>query len=87
MTQQTVAKPIGVLSQWEQNQAKYAKHRALIMQILNAFPDGLTVQEVIAKEIDFYGYSFLTDNRLRELRVKGWAESFGDSPMKWRAKA
>jgi hypothetical protein len=88
MTQQSLErKPEVALSDWEKNQAKYARHRALIMQILTAYPEGLTVQEVVAKEIDFYGYSFLTDNRLRELRAKGWAESFGESPMKWRIKA
>jgi len=47
-------KPEVVLSDWEKNQAKYARHRALIMQILTAYPDGLTVQEVVAKEIDFF---------------------------------
>jgi hypothetical protein len=87
MTQQSLDhKPQVQLSDYEKNQAKYARHRALIMQILTAIPEGLTVQEIIAKEIDFYGYSFLTDNRLRELRAKGWAESFGESPMKWRIK-
>ena len=75
-----------MLSDWERNQAKYARHRALIMQILNDFPDGLTVQELIAKELDYFGYTFLTDNRLRELKGKGWVESFGDRPQKWRVK-
>ncbi len=72
------------LTQYEKDQAKFARHRALIMQILNAHPNGLTTQAIIAKELEYYGYSFLTDNRLRELRSKGWIESVGESPMRWR---
>lgn len=72
------------LSMWEIQQAKNARHRALIMQILSYFPKGLTTQQLIAKEIETYGYSFLSDNRLRELRQKGYVRK-DDSvkPCKW----
>lgn len=74
------------LSVWEQSQAKFARHRALILQILNAYPDGLAVQAIIALELEWFGFSFLTDNRLRELRCSGFVESFGENPQKWRLK-
>jgi len=73
------------LADWEEQQAKNAHHRALIMQILKNNPDGLTTQQIIEKELDYYGYSFLTDNRLRELRKKGWVKSEGEKPMLWKA--
>lgn len=72
------------LTEYEINQAKFAKHRALIMQILYQYPNGLTTQEIVAKELSIFGYSFLTDNRLRELRALGWIESFDKKPMRWR---
>ncbi len=74
------------LSDWEQQQAKNAKHRALIMQILKEYPDGLTTQQIIEKELDYYGYTFLTDNRCRELRAKGWIVNEGENPMVWKVK-
>jgi hypothetical protein len=37
------------LSEWEITQARNARHRALILQILNYFPKGLTTQQIIAK--------------------------------------
>lgn len=72
------------ISDWEQQQAQNARHRALILQILKAYPNGLTVQQILAKELDFYDYTFLTDNRLRELRAKGYVESVGEKPQKWQ---
>ncbi|MGD0071362.1 MAG: hypothetical protein ABSB71_07800 [Candidatus Bathyarchaeia archaeon] len=85
MTTQTLEKnPIAELSPYEIIEARNARHRALIMQILKDYPEGLSVQQIIAKELDYFGYSFLTDNRLRELRKKGWAEPFGENPQKWR---
>jgi len=66
--------------------ARTARHRALIMQILHASPDGLTVQEIIAQELEFFGFSFLTDNRLRELRALGWVQSSDDTPAKWKIR-
>lgn len=74
------------LTAWEENQAKFARHRALIMQILKAYPEGLTVQRIISIELGWFGYTFMTDNRLRELKARGWVESFGENPQKWRAK-
>lgn len=77
------------LSEWEKQQGKNARHRALIMQILTKFPKGLTTQQIVEKELDFHGYSFLTDNRLRELRKKGWVESVPQKgkPQLWRVKS
>jgi hypothetical protein len=71
------------LSEWEQTQARNAHHRALIMQILTNNPDGLTVQQIIKQEVETYDYSFLTDNRLRELRKKGFVRVEGKKPQKW----
>ena len=76
-----------VLSDWEQKQARFAHHRAMILQILNKHPDGLTVQQIITPELDWYGYTFLTDNRLREMKDLKVAESFGEKPQKWRKLA
>jgi len=72
------------ISDWEEQQAKNAHHRAMILQILKAHPNGLTVQQILGKELDLYGYTFLIDNRLRELCEKKLAESFGDKPHLWR---
>jgi hypothetical protein len=76
------------LKEWEKQQPKNAHQRALIMQILKANPQGLTVQQIQAKELDWYGYTFLTDNRLRELRAKGWVVNLVSEgkPMRWIAK-
>ena len=73
------------VSGWEQQQTVNAHHRALILQILTKHPDGLTVQQIIEHELDTFGYTFLTDNRLRELKNKQLAESFGEKPQKWRS--
>lgn len=73
------------LTDWEEQQAKNAKHRALIMRILMDFPEGLTVQQIISQEQEYFGYTFLTDNRLRELRQKGWVVSEGEKPQVWKA--
>ena len=75
---------VAVLSEWEVTQARNARNRALIMQILSYFPKGLTTQQIVAKEIETYGYSFLTDNRCRELRAKGFVRK-DDSvkPCRW----
>lgn len=72
------------LSDWERRQAVNARHRALILQILHRYPLGLTTQAIVQKEILLYGFSFLTDNRLRELRKAGLVESYGDKPVHWR---
>jgi len=61
------------LSEFELDAEKRARHRQLIMQILLAKRYGLTVQQIIDVEAEWYGYTFLTDNRLRELRSDGLA--------------
>lgn len=71
------------LSEWEVTQARNARNRALIMQILNYFPKGLTTQQIIVKEIETYGYSFLTDNRLRELVKAGYVRKDESKPCRW----
>ena len=63
------------VSDFEKTAPNRAKHRALIMQILDKHPQGLTTQQILEKELDWYGYTFLTDNRLRECRALGWVES------------
>ena len=73
-----------VLSSFEIVQARNARHRALIMQILSYFPLGLTTQQIIAKELEIYGFTFLTDNRLRELRQRGWIINEGEKPTIWK---
>ena len=55
------------LSQYEENAPKYAHHRALLLKIISKCP-GLTLQQIVTKELDWYGFTFTTDNRLRELR-------------------
>jgi len=76
------------LSGFDKTAPTRAKHRALIMQILAKFPDGLTTQQIQQKELDWYGYTFLTDNRLRELRALGWVSNLVSEgkPMRWIAK-
>lgn len=72
------------LSAWEIQQAKNARNRALIMKILTYFPLGLTTQQIVVKEIETYGYSFLTDNRLRELVGLGYVRKDASvSPCRW----
>ena len=72
------------LSEWEVTQARNARHRALILQILNYFPLGLTTQQLIAKEQETYGFTFLTDNRLRELVKFGYVRKDESvKPCKW----
>ena len=75
------------LSRFELKAEERAKHRALIMQILVKFPEGLTTQQVLAKVIEWYGYSFLVDNRLRECRALGWVKSVEgkDKLLRWTA--
>ena len=73
----------GILTRWEEDQAKFAHHRALIMKILKDHPKGLTTQQIIGKELEYYNYTFLTDNRLRELRSKQWVKKTEDQPAKW----
>jgi hypothetical protein len=83
-----VSEETKVLSDWEKQQSKNARHRALILQILNRHPEGLTTQQVIEKELETYGYSFLTDNRLRELRSKGFVENADQlgKPQLWKVR-
>ena len=71
------------LSDWEKRQAKNARHRALIMRILMDHPEGLTTQEIVGLEKEYFDFTFLTDNRLRELRKKGWVENVGKKPQRW----
>lgn len=71
MTQQTTIHS-EYLSAWEIQQARNARHRALILQSLALYPKGLTTQQIISKEQEFFGYTFLTDNRLRELVKLGY---------------
>lgn len=74
------------LTPFEKRASQRARHRALIMQILNVEP-GLTTQQIIVKEKENYGYQFLTDNRLRELRKMGWVESREeDGLLRWYPK-
>jgi hypothetical protein len=77
-----------VLSDFERGAEGRAKHRALIMQILVKFPGGLTTQQVLAKVTEWYGYSFLVDNRLRELRALAWvvSEKGADGLIRWKLK-
>ena len=69
------------LSPFQKLASQRARHRALIMQILNDTP-GLTTQQIIMEEHTRFGYQFLTDNRLRELRSRARAQkAFGG--LKW----
>ena len=72
-----------MLTGWEKQQAKNARNRALIMQILKDHTTGLTTQQIIIKEIEYYGYTFLTDNRLRELKNKHYVKKTEDIPCHW----
>lgn len=81
------------LSEFEKKAPQRARHRALIAKILKAEEndgnhDGLTVQQIIEKELKYFKYSFLTDNRLREMRRDGWVESIDEigKPQRWRLK-
>lgn len=58
------------LTDYEKRAEQRARHRDLIMQILRAKRWGLTTQQIMDVEREWYGYTFLTDNRLRELRDK-----------------
>ncbi len=75
----------GQLSDFERRAGARARHRALIMQILCGFPNGLTTQQIMRLEQERYGYTFLTDNRLRELRALGWVKSAksSDGLLRW----
>jgi cytochrome c-type biogenesis protein CcmH/NrfF len=73
------------LSDFERTAETRARHRALIMQVLHSHSEGLTTQQVLMKVIESYGYSFLVDNRLRELRAIGWVRSEG-KPIRWIAQ-
>ena len=82
--QTTVKSEETKITDWEEQQAKNAHHRALILRVLKDYPEGLTVQQIVAQELEYYGYTFLTDNRLRELRQKGWVVSEGEKPQVWK---
>jgi len=74
------------LSEFEKRGGQRARHRALIMQILKDKP-GLTTQQIIVEEFRRFGYQFLTDNRLRELRKDGWIEGQKeDGVLHWYPK-
>lgn len=47
---------------------------AILMRIVRKYPD-LTTQQIIEKERELYGYTFLTDNKLRALRDLGLVEN------------
>jgi hypothetical protein len=71
------------LSDFERNASQRAHHRALIMQILQSYP-GLTHEQIREKEKILYGYTFCTDNRLRELRHMGWVDGRKeDGLLRW----
>lgn len=76
------------LSDYEKKAPVFARQRALILKILRFYPDGLTAQQIIQQEMKCYGYTFLTDNRLRELRKQGIVESVEQlgKPQLWRIK-
>jgi hypothetical protein len=67
-------------------QAKINHHCALIMQILKKHPDGLTTMQIQEKEKEYFGFMFLTDNRLRDCRRRGWVENTATVPMRWKVK-
>jgi hypothetical protein len=48
-------------------EARKHLHQAIILKILNRYPTGLTAQQIVEKELEVCHYTFLTDNRLREL--------------------
>lgn len=74
------------LSEFEKRAGQRARHCALIMQILKDKP-GLTTQQIIVEESRRFGYQFLTDNRLRELRKMRWVESRKeDGVLHWYPK-
>jgi hypothetical protein len=75
------------LTAFEEKAENRARHRALIMQIVKKHP-GLTHQQIVKKEFEWYGYTFITDNRLRELREIGWVESRkeNDGLLHWYPK-
>lgn len=81
------------LSEYEKKLPVFAHHKALIAKILKieeneGNTEGLTVQQIIEKEAKYFGFSFMTDNRLREMRKTGWVESVEHlgKPQKWRLK-
>ena len=76
------------LSDFERRAGERARHRALILQILHDYPSGLTSNEVVLEESKRFGYIFLTDNRLRELRGLGFVESVKaeNDVLKWKLK-
>ena len=78
------------LSDYENKAPMLAHHRALILKILSVFGgnEGLTTQQIIEHELRCYKFSFLTDNRLRELRKDGYIESVNElgKPQRWRIK-
>jgi hypothetical protein len=71
------------LSDYEQKAAQRAHHRALILQILKTYPRA-TTQQIIQLEQRFYSYTFLTDNRLRELvKLKLIGKDVSQEPCHW----
>lgn len=75
------------LSEFEQKAPERARHRGLISQIIHKYP-GLTTQQIIEKEKELYDYTFLTDNRLREMVKLGWVLKIKDAkkPARWYPK-
>jgi hypothetical protein len=74
------------LSEFEVHAEQRARHRALILQILAKHPDGLTTMQIMDKEKEWFGYTFLSDNRLRELRKAGLVVNVvcEGKPMLWK---
>lgn len=62
------------LSKWQKRQEAFARVRALILQILNKHPEGLTTQQVAQFYLFKYGYLPRIGNRLRELVKENLAE-------------
>lgn len=61
------------LTKWQRQTEAFARVRALILQILNKHPEGLTYNQV--SNYFFFKHHFRpkTDNRLRELVAEGLA--------------
>lgn len=61
------------LTKWQRQTEAFARVRALILQILNKHPEGLTYNQVSDYFFFKHSYRPKTDNRLRELVAEGLA--------------
>lgn len=74
------------LTEFEERAEERARHKALIMQIISKYP-GLTHEQIRENEKAWFGFTFTTDNRLRELRKDGWVESRKENKLlRWYPK-